>query len=60
MDNEEIKKDMKNLIIIEVDNVLKEKKETVLEDAKVNINGFHSPVLLSKFKVSSLYLYQRE
>jgi len=59
MENDKIKKDIKNLIVIEVDNVLKEKKETVLEDVKVNINEFHSPVLLSKFKVSSLYLYQR-
>jgi hypothetical protein len=60
MENEEFKNDMKNLIVIEVDNVLKEKKEMVLEDAKVNINDFQSSVLLTKFKVSSLYLYKRQ
>lgn len=60
MENEEIKNDMKNLIVIEVNNVQKEKKEMVLKDAKVNINDFQSSVLLSKFKVSSLYLYKRE
>jgi hypothetical protein len=60
MENKEFKKEMKNLIVIEVDHAPKEKKETVLEDAKVNINDFQSSVLLRKFKASSLYLYQRE
>jgi hypothetical protein len=60
MENKEFNKEMKKLIVIEVDHALKEKKETVLEDAKVNINDFQSSVLLRKFKASSLYLYQRE
>jgi hypothetical protein len=60
MENEEFRNEMKNLIVIEVDNVLKEKKEMVLEDAKVNIHDFQSSVLLRKFKVSSLYLYRRK
>ena len=56
MENQQFKNDMKNLIVIEVGNVLKEKKEMVLEDAKVNIDDFQSSVLLRKFKVSSLHL----
>lgn len=71
MENTVFVKNLKNLIVIEggCDPIIsslpnfyfpKEKKEQVLKDAKVNINDFQSCVLLKKFKVASLYLYQRE
>jgi hypothetical protein len=71
MEHNEFSKNLKNLIVIEgdYDPIMsslpnfyfpQEKKEKVLKDAKVDINDFQSCVLLRKFKVASLYLYQRE
>jgi hypothetical protein len=60
MESDEFKNGLKKIIAIEVNHVLKERKEIVLQDAKVNIDDFQSPVLLKKFAGSSLYLYQRE
>ncbi|MDO9530718.1 MAG: glycosyltransferase family 39 protein [Deltaproteobacteria bacterium] len=71
IENKEFVRNLKNLIVIEggCDPIMsslpnfyfpKEQKEKVLKDAKVNINDFQSCVLLKKFKVASLYLYQRE
>lgn len=71
MENKEFVKNLKNLIVIEGgwDPIMSslpnfyfpmEQKEKVLKDAKVDINDFQSCVLLKKFKVASLYLYQKE
>ncbi len=60
MENKAFTSRLKELLVIQVDHVPKERKETILGDAKVNVSYFQSCVLVKKFKESSLYLYKKE
>jgi hypothetical protein len=71
MEDNNFTKNLKKLIVIEggYDPIMlsipgfyppREAKEQVMKDAKININDFQSVVLLNKFQLSSLYLYQKE
>lgn len=57
MENKNFAKNVKKLIVIQVDQIPKEQKETILKDAKINKNYFKLCVLVKRFRESSLYLY---